>query len=93
MTSMSLQGPDVPGPDGGPLLKCSNCRGNLNLEDTHFVQCPSRITHKFCFSCCREYFIKQDNEAFCPSGKKCPLSGSIVPWAFMEEEIEIILSE
>jgi len=85
------EGPDVPGPDGAPLLKCTNCRGKL--EDTHFVQCPSNIAHKFCFSCCRESIIKQGNEAFCPSGDKCPLQGSIVPWAFMQEEIETILGE
>jgi len=85
------EGPDVPGPDGAPLLKCTNCRGKL--EDTHFVQCPSNIAHKFCFSCCRESIIKQGNEAFCPSGDKCPLQGSIVPWAFMQEEIETILAE
>jgi len=78
-------------PDGAPLLKCTNCRGKL--EDTHFVQCPSNIGHKFCFSCCRESIIKQGNEAFCPSGDKCPLQGSIVPWAFMQEEIETILGE
>jgi len=78
-------------PDGAPLLKCTNCRGKL--EDTHFVQCPSNIAHKFCFSCCRESIIKQGNEAFCPSGDKCPLQGSIVPWAFMQEEIETILGE
>jgi len=57
------------------------------------LQCPSNIAHKFCFSCCRESIIKQGNEAFCPSGDKCPLQGSIVPWAFMQEEIETILGE
>ena len=77
--------------DGAPLLKCTNCRGKL--EDTHFVQCPSNPTHKFCFSCCRDSIIKQGNEAYCPSGDKCPLQGSNVPWAFMQEEIETILGE
>merc|ERR1719228_170618 len=75
--------------DGAPLLKCTNCRGKL--EDTHFVQCPSNLAHKFCFSCCRDSIIKQGNEAYCPSGDKCPLQGSNVPWAFMQEEIETIL--
>ena len=78
-------------PDGAPLLKCTNCRGKL--EDTHFVQCPSNIAHKYCFVCCRESIIKQGNDAFCPSGDKCPLQGSIVPWAFMPEEIETILNQ
>ena len=93
---------------GAPLLKCTNCRGKL--EDTHFVQCPSNITHKFCFACCRDSIIKQGSEvsqvsllslsclalmfqAFCPSGERCPLQGSTVPWAFMQEEIETILGE
>jgi len=76
---------------GGPLLKCTNCNGKL--EDTHFVQCPSNITHKFCFACCRESIIQQGSEAFCPSGERCPLQGSTVPWAFMQEEIETILGE
>jgi len=76
---------------GPPLLKCTNCRGKL--EDTHFVQCPSNITHKFCFACCRDSIIKQGSEAFCPSGERCPLQGSTVPWAFMQEEIETILGE
>lgn len=76
---------------GGPQLKCTNCNGKL--EDTHFVQCPSNITHKFCFACCRESIIQQGSEAFCPSGERCPLQGSTVPWAFMQEEIETILGE
>lgn len=79
------------GGGGGQLLKCTNCNGKL--EDTHFVQCPSNISHKFCFACCRESIIKQGNEAFCPSGERCPLQGSTVPWAFMQEEIETILGE
>ena len=83
------EGPDVPGPDGAPLLKCTNCRGKL--EDTHFVQCPSNIAHKFCFSCCKESIIKQGNVAFCVSGEKCPLRDSIVvPWALMEEEVDYL---
>ena len=48
------------GADGNPILKCTNCAGKL--EDTHFVQCPSNQTHKFCFSCCRDSIIKQGNE-------------------------------
>ena len=30
-------------------------------------------------------------QAFCPSGERCPLQGSTVPWAFMQEEIETII--
>jgi len=75
--------------DSAQILKCTNCAGKL--EDTHFVQCPSNQAHKFCFSCCRESIIKQGNEAFCPSGDKCPLAGSTGPWSFMQEEITTIL--
>jgi len=78
------------GADGAPILKCTNC--SSKLEDTHFVQCPSNLVHKFCFSCCKDSIVKQGNEAFCPSGEKCPLVGSSVPWAFMQEEIQTILA-
>ena len=36
---------------------------------------------------------KSQFQAFCPSGERCPLQGSTVPWAFMQEEIETILGE
>lgn len=83
-------------------LKCTLCQERL--EDTHFVQCPSVLTHKFCFPCSR-MSIKQQQlshvstggvgnvEVYCPSGEKCPLIGSSVPWAFMQGEISTILGE
>lgn len=74
------------------------------LEDTHFVQCPSVQSHKFCFPCSRNSIRKQQQmaqsssssgpgEVYCPSGQRCPLLGSSVPWAFMQNEIATILSE
>ena len=66
------------------------------LEDTHFVQCPSVNGHKFCFPCSRESIKKQGpigGEVYCPSGEKCPLVGSNVPWAFMQGEIATILGD
>lgn len=74
-------------------LKCTIC--NERLEDTHFVQCPSIPEHKFCFPCSRESIKKQGpgNEVYCPSGNKCPLLGSNVPWAFMQNEIVTIIGE
>ena len=67
--------------------KCKNCDGNL--VETDFIQCPSNMTHKFCFSCCKNFifhrrhkFFKQDSEVFCPSGERCPLKGSTLPWTF-----------
>lgn len=74
-------------------LKCTIC--NQRLEDTHFVQCPSVPEHKFCFPCSRESIKDQGagNEVYCPSKNKCPLVGSLVPWAFMQNEIATILGD
>ncbi len=65
------------------------------LVDPHFVQCPSVSDHKFCFPCSRGSIKRQGAgaEVYCPSGKKCPLVGSSIPWAFMLNEIETILGE
>ena len=68
-----------------PLLKCTICA--QRLEDTHFVQCPTAPHHKFCFPCSADWIKKQvstNPEVFCPSGERCPLGGSNVPWAFMQ---------
>ncbi|ESN91612.1 hypothetical protein HELRODRAFT_189738 [Helobdella robusta] len=72
-------------------LRCTICLERL--EDTHFVQCPSVPEHKFCFPCSRESIKRQGcgSEVYCPSGRKCPLVGSSIPWAFMLNEIETIL--
>nr|XP_039249403.1 probable E3 ubiquitin-protein ligase IRF2BPL [Styela clava] len=75
-----------------PPLNCALCHGRL--EDTHFVQCPSQGAHKFCFPCSRSSIKDQTargGEVYCPSGLKCPLVGSNVPWAFMKGEISTIL--
>ncbi|KAK7151441.1 hypothetical protein R3I94_007936 [Phoxinus phoxinus] len=77
---------------GGPPLCCTIC--HERLEDTHFVQCPSVPGHKFCFPCTRDFIRRQGSgsEVYCPSGEKCPLVGSNVPWAFMQGEISTILA-
>lgn len=74
------------------LLCCTLCRERL--EDTHFVQCPSVPHHKFCFPCTRGFIRSQGQggEVYCPSGERCPLAGSSVPWAFMQGEISTILA-
>ncbi|XP_037935112.1 interferon regulatory factor 2-binding protein-like A isoform X4 [Teleopsis dalmanni] len=75
-------------------LKCTLCQERL--EDTHFVQCPSVNHHKFCFPCSRESIKRQNglgNEVYCPSGDRCPLANSTIPWAFMQGEITTILGE
>lgn len=76
----------------GALLCCTLCRERL--EDTHFVQCPSVQHHKFCFPCTRGFIRSQGQggEVYCPSGERCPLAGSTVPWAFMQGEISTILA-
>jgi len=80
------------GSKGVSQLKCSICEDWL--EDTHFVQCPSVTSHKFCFPCSKDSIKKQGlgNDVFCPSGKRCPLIGSNLPWAFMQSEIQTILA-
>ncbi|CAI4227439.1 unnamed protein product [Auanema sp. JU1783] len=75
------------------ILRCTICQERL--EDTHFVQCPSVNGHKFCFPCSRDSIKKQCNgqDLYCPSGEKCPLVSSAMPWAFMQTEIATILGE
>lgn len=73
-------------------LCCTLC--HERLEDTHFVQCPSVPSHKFCFPCSCDSIKQQGatGEVYCPSGERCPLAGSNVPWAFMQGEITTILA-
>lgn len=84
--------PDSSVPPGSVPLCCTLC--HERLEDTHFVQCPSVASHKFCFPCSRESIKQQGatGEVYCPSGERCPLVGSNVPWAFMQGEIATILA-
>jgi len=88
----TVQDPTSPLPSA-ESLKCTIC--NERLEDTHFVQCPSVSEHKFCFPCSRDSIKRQgaSTDVYCPSGKKCPLMGSIIPWAFMQNEIATILGD
>ncbi|KAA0714744.1 Interferon regulatory factor 2-binding protein 1 [Triplophysa tibetana] len=87
----SVTGGESSGGGGAPLC-CTIC--HERLEDTHFVQCPSVQGHKFCFPCTRDFIRRQGSgsEVYCPSGEKCPLVGSNVPWAFMQGEISTILA-
>jgi hypothetical protein len=77
-------------------LRCTLCGDQL--EEVHFVQCPSVGDHKFCFNCSRDSIRKQSagaapgTEVYCPSGEKCLLNGSNIPWAFMQNEIAAILA-
>ncbi|XP_054667443.1 interferon regulatory factor 2-binding protein 1 isoform X1 [Grus americana] len=75
-----------------PTLCCGLCR--QRLEDTHFVQCPSVPAHRFCFPCARRAIRARGagGEVHCPSGGRCPLAGSGLPWAFMQGEIAAILA-
>uniref|UniRef100_A0A3Q3IYN3 Uncharacterized protein n=1 Tax=Monopterus albus TaxID=43700 RepID=A0A3Q3IYN3_MONAL len=84
--------PDSSVPPGSVPLCCTLC--HERLEDTHFVQCPSVPSHKFCFPCSRDSIKQQGatGEVYCPSGERCPLVGSNVPWAFMQGEIATILT-
>jgi len=98
-SEIGKNGVKVPTPEAeaipnNPLLKCTICA--QRLEDTHFVQCPTAPHHKFCFPCSADWIKKQvstNPEVFCPSGERCPLGGSNVPWAFMQGEISTILAE
>ncbi|XP_021205005.1 interferon regulatory factor 2-binding protein-like A isoform X1 [Bombyx mori] len=86
------EGAEVPASASAPLLKCTLCQERL--EDTHFVQCPSQPHHKFCFPCSRDSIKRQQgSEVYCPSGEKCPLANSTVPWAFMQGEIATIMGD
>ncbi|KAK0154783.1 Interferon regulatory factor 2-binding protein 1 [Merluccius polli] len=81
--------------ESAPRAPCSAAPSAASgLEDTHFVQCPSVPHHKFCFPCTRASIRSQGpgGEVYCPSGERCPLSGSTVPWAFMQGEISTILA-
>ncbi|CAJ0929370.1 unnamed protein product, partial [Mesorhabditis belari] len=98
----STHSPDHPGTDRRKyaiptgmerVLRCTLCQERL--EDTHFVQCPSVNAHKFCFPCSKESIKKQTHgqDLYCPSGEKCPLVGSAMPWTFMQGEIATILAD
>ncbi|XP_077403231.1 interferon regulatory factor 2-binding protein 1-like [Vanacampus margaritifer] len=92
LSSSTGGGESTSGGGQSALLCCTLCRERL--EDTHFVQCPSVPHHKFCFPCTRGFIRSQGQggEVYCPSGERCPLAGSTVPWAFMQGEISTILA-
>ncbi|KAL7056939.1 hypothetical protein AAHC03_019087 [Spirometra sp. Aus1] len=82
-------------------VKCLFCA--VCLEGTHFVQCPAKANHRFCFVCARQYLLQDVRpwlrkvtanglpKIYCPSGQLCMLPGSKSPWALMESEIAVIL--
>ncbi|XP_032939775.1 probable E3 ubiquitin-protein ligase IRF2BPL [Catharus ustulatus] len=76
----------------GEALSCGRCR--RLLEDTHFVQCPAVPRHRFCFPCARRAIRARGpgGAVHCPSGGRCPLAASGLPWAFMQGEIAAILA-
>ncbi len=79
--------------NGEVHMQCLLCQ--RTLEDTRFVQCPSKNSHKFCFTCSAENIKTQSSnssDVYCPSGMKCLVAGNSTPWAFMEQEIKTILS-
>lgn len=82
----------MPTTNGDVHMHCLLC--HRTLEDTRFVQCPSKHSHKFCFNCSAESIKTQSSnssDVYCPSGMKCLVAGSSTPWAFMEQEIKTIL--
>nr|CDS20911.1 interferon regulatory factor 2 binding [Echinococcus granulosus] len=83
---------------------CLTC--GTALEGSHFVQCPVRSQHRFCFACAKAALLgaeeknnrkeektKEKRRLFhCPSGEMCALPESPgVPWSFVESEIAVIL--
>uniref|UniRef100_A0A3Q3H2P3 Interferon regulatory factor 2 binding protein 2b n=1 Tax=Labrus bergylta TaxID=56723 RepID=A0A3Q3H2P3_9LABR len=71
--------PDSSVAPGSVPLCCTLC--HERLEDTHFVQCPSVPSHKFCFPCSRESIKQQGatGEVYCPSGERCRWSAPTCP--------------
>uniref|UniRef100_A0A1I8HHH9 IRF-2BP1_2 domain-containing protein n=1 Tax=Macrostomum lignano TaxID=282301 RepID=A0A1I8HHH9_9PLAT len=75
------------------------------LMPKSLLPCPAEAAHKFCFPCARESIRRQlgdlressagpdrqSESIYCPSGERCLLPGSSVPWAFIQHEIEAIL--
>ena len=59
----------VTDPVPNALLKCTLCQ--KRLEDTHFVQCPSKGHHKFCFPCSRESIKRQGSHTEVSHWKVC----------------------
>ena len=62
----------VTDPVPNALLKCTLCQERL--EDTHFVQCPSKGHHKFCFPCSRESIKRQGSHS--EVSRPAPADGS-----------------
>jgi hypothetical protein len=85
------QAAQQPSPMQYNVLKCLTCKEPL--EDRDFVQCPSVLSHKFCFACSKASIERQQLEnknlgngldrIFCPSGNRCFLATEPTSWTFM----------
>lgn len=62
----------------------------LSFQVLHFFFMKFFQSLKFFFI---YIFFLPSLQVYCPSGEKCPLANSSVPWAFMQGEIATILGE
>ncbi|KAH8341664.1 hypothetical protein KR074_002841 [Drosophila pseudoananassae] len=66
-----------------PCSRESIKRQNVNIFHQLWRNYPKNSDH----------FQGLGNEVYCPSGDRCPLANSTIPWAFMQGEITTILGE